>query len=452
MTDPRPKLSWSDLPGARVGVWGMGREGHANLRKLTALGVEPVLVDDHPPDESDGRKVLATGDGGLAALERCDVVVKTPGLSRYRPEVAHLAGLGIPVVGGLGLWLAEADLRRVVCVTGTKGKSTTVSVLGQLLTGLGYQCLVAGNIGVVPYDPAENKQPDQPDFWAIEVSSYQATDLPCSPPVAAVTSLHPDHLDWHGGVEQYYRDKLSVCSQPGAELTVANRDSDLLAERADLLGPRIEWVSADDDPEADWMGPLGLLGRHNRRNALIARRCLIALGVPGASDDSRLRAAAAGYRPLPSRLAPIGTVAGVTFVDDGLSTNVLPTLAALDSLPGRRVALIVGGHDRGIDYAPLAVGVLARGEPTLVLTLPDSGPRIHAEIERAAASVQNRAFAGVTDCPDLESAVTNGFAWARPDGVVLLSPAAPSFGHFRDYRDRSEAFARAMRANQAQVT
>jgi UDP-N-acetylmuramoyl-L-alanine---L-glutamate ligase len=449
MTGPRPKLSWSDLEGARVGVWGMGREGQANLRKLLAMGVEPVLVDDHPRDDAEGRPVLATGGGGLAALERCDVVVKTPGLSRYRPEVAHLSGLGIPVVGGLGLWLTEADLRRVVCVTGTKGKSTTVWVIGHLLTGLGYRPLVGGNIGVVPYDPAEPTGPGEPDYWVIEVSSYQATDLPCAPPVVAVTSLHPDHLDWHGGVEQYYRDKLSLCSRPGAELTVANGDSDLLAERAGLLGPRVEWVSADDDPGADWMEPLGMLGRHNRRNALIARRSLLALGVPGARDDAMLRAAAAGYRHLPSRLAPVGAVAGVTFVDDSLSTNVLPTLAALDSLPGRRVALIAGGHDRGIDYAPLAAGVLARDAPTFVLTLPDSGPRIHAEIERAAAAAPSgpeAAFAGVTDCPDLEAAVASGFAWARPDGVVLLSPAAPSFGRFRDYRDRSEAFARAMRA------
>ena len=161
----RPKLSWSDLPGARVGVWGMGREGHANQRKLTALGVDPVLVDDHPPQEPDSPRILATGDGGLAALERCDVVVKTPGLSRYRPEVAHLESRGIPVVGGLGLWLAdpaEVDLRRVVCVTGTKGKSTTVSVIGHLLTGLGYRCLVGGNIGVVPYDPAEPGGPGRP--------------------------------------------------------------------------------------------------------------------------------------------------------------------------------------------------------------------------------------------------------------------------------------------------
>jgi UDP-N-acetylmuramoylalanine--D-glutamate ligase len=449
MTGPRPKLSWSDLPGARVGVWGLGREGHANLRKLLALGVEPALVDDHPPAEADGRTVLATGEGGLAALERCDVVVKTPGLSRYRPEVARLSGLGIPVVGGLGLWLAETDSRRVLCVTGTKGKSTTSSVTGHLLSGLGYRCMVGGNIGVLPYDPAES---GDFDYWVIEVSSYQATDLPCSPPVVAVASLHPDHLDWHGGLDQYYRDKLSACSQPGAELTVANGDSDLLRELAGLLGPRVEWVSADDDPGADWLEPLGLPGRHNRRNALIARRCLVALGVPGADDDARLRAAAAGYRALPSRLASIGTVGGVTFVDDSLATNVLPTLAALDSFPGRRIALIVGGHDRGIDYAPLAAGVMARQAPTLVLTLPDSGPRIRAEIEAAASTAPQASappsasgFAGVTDCSDLDAAVAAGFRWARPDGVVLLSPAAPSFGRFRDYRDRGEAFARAMR-------
>ena len=438
----RPKLSWSDLAGARVGVWGLGREGRASLRKLAALGAEPVLVDDRPSEPVDGRPVLVTGDGGLAALEACDVVVKTPGMSRYRPEVARLTAAGVPVTGGLGLWLAEAVRRRVLVVTGTKGKSTTSSVAGHLIRGLGYRCMVGGNIGAPPYDPEAGTDFD---YWVIEVSSYQATDLPCSPPVVAVTSLHPDHLDWHGGVEQYYRDKLSACSQPGAELTIANGDSDLLREHAALLGPRVEWVSEHDDQDAGWMEPLGLPGRHNRRNALIARRCLIAMGLPGATDDDRLRTAAAGYQLLPSRLTPVGTVSGVTFVDDSLSTNVLPTLAALDAFPGRRIALIVGGHDRGIDYAPLAAGLLARDAPTYVLTLPDSGPRIRATLESDTRAAPT-AFAGVTDCQDLDSAVTAGFRWAQPDGVVLLSPAAPSFGAFKDYRDRGDAFARAVRA------
>jgi UDP-N-acetylmuramoylalanine--D-glutamate ligase len=432
MTSQRPKLAWSDLRGARVGVWGFGREGNASLRKLRSIGVEPVLADDNPAAGEE--RVLATSGGGLDALLGCDVVVKTPGISRYRPEAERLRAAGVVLAGGLGLWLQEADRERVVLVTGTKGKSTTSSVLGHLLTGLGHRPMVGGNIGAAPYDPGcEGAY----DYWVIEVSSYQATDLASSPPVTAVTSLHPDHLPWHGDVERYYSDKLSACSQPGAELTVANGDSDLLRARAGLLGPRVTWVSESDEPGATWMDALALPGRHNRRNALIARRCLLALGIPGADDAAALRAAATGYVGLPSRLTTIGEVAGVSFVDDSLSTNVLPTLAALDAFPGRRIALIVGGQDRGIDYAPLAAGVLARQAPTLVLTLPDSGPRI-------SAAFVPQGFEGVTDCPGLDAAVAAGFAWARPDGIVLLSPAAPSFGHFRDYSDRAQAFARAM--------
>ncbi len=453
----RPKLAWSDLRGARVGVWGLGREGAANVRKLAALGVEPVLVDDSPRDGS----VLPTAEGGLDALAACDVVVKTPGISRYRPEAEHLREAGITLTGGLGLWIAEADRDRVVCVTGTKGKSTTSSVLGHLLTGLselkgtGKRAGVGGNIGVLPYDP---QVPGAYDYWVIEVSSYQATDLAFSPPVVAVTSLHPDHLPWHGGVEQYYRDKLSACSQAGADLTIANGDSELLRERFPLMGPRVEWVSEADEPGATWMDALGLPGGHNRRNALIARACLRALNIPGAGDDAALAAAAAGYQGLPSRLTTIGVVDGVTFVDDSLSTNVLPTLAALDAFPGQPVALIVGGQDRGIDYGELADGVLARQAATLVLTLPDSGPRISA-VFTERAELKDRAvrtghdddgtgMAGVIDCPDLKTAVSEAFTWARSAGnaVVLLSPAAPSFGHFRDYRDRAQAFAAAMRA------
>ena len=437
MAAARPAISWSDLRGARAGVWGLGVEGLASLRRLATLGVPAVLVDDRPSGPGPGgRPVLATSGGGLEALADCEVVIKSPGISRYRADVAELASRGVVVAGGLGLWLAEADRSRVACITGTKGKSSTTAVAGHLLRRWGYPCVVGGNIGQPPWDPA---LAGDARYWVIETSSYQATDLAWSPVVVAVTSLHPDHLDWHGDVETYYRDKLSACSQPGADLTVANGDSDLLRERAALLGPRVEWVSADNDPDTTWMAPLGLLGAHSRRNALIAQACLRALGIPEASDETALTRAAAGFVQLASRLQVIGEVGGVTFVDDSLSTNVLPTLAALDAFPGRRVALIAGGHDRGIDYAPLATGLAARDWPTLVLAVPDTGPRIQAAIEAAQP-----AKVDVVACDGLDAAVERGFGWARPDGVVLLSPAAPSFGAFRNYADRGAAFARAM--------
>ncbi|HEU5418796.1 MAG TPA: hypothetical protein VFV41_13995, partial [Streptosporangiaceae bacterium] len=107
-------------------------------------------------------------------------------------------------------------------------------------------------------------------------------------------------------------------------------------------------------------------------------------------------------------------------------------------------ALIAGGHDRGIDYTPLAAGLLPREAPTLVLTLPDSGPRIQSAIESALASATGTSELEVRSCADLDEAVRGGFAWARPDGIVLLSPAAPSFGVFKNYKDRAAAFSRAM--------
>src|SRR3954470_2641334 len=301
-----PTISWSDLAGLRVGVWGLGVEGHANLRKLATLGVAPaVLVDDKPATAD----VVATVEGGLERLAACDVVIKSPGISRYREDLRALEAGGVPVVGGLGLWLAGADRDRVVCVTGTKGKSTTTSVAGglgagagarggvagHLGAGLGQRVLMCGNLGVAPWDP---EAPQDVDWWVVETSSYQATDVAVGPAVVAVTSLSEDHLPWHQGAENYFRDKLSLCRAPGVRTVVADDNPALRARAADL-GPAVRWVG---DEDAGWAAGLGLLGGHNVRNALVARAALVALGVPGADDDARIAEAARGFAGLGSRL------------------------------------------------------------------------------------------------------------------------------------------------------
>ncbi len=433
----RHPIRWTDLRGAAVGLFGLGVEGGANLRALRALGVAPVLVDERPDlDQVDGLEVLH-GAAGQQALARCDVVVKTPGISRYRPEVVALEAAGVPVVGGLGLWLAGVDRSRVALVTGTKGKSTTTAVAAHLARGLGYPVMAGGNLGRPPWDPDAAPA----DRWIIETSSFQATDLAHSPPVVAVTALHPDHLDWHGDAETYFADKLSATSQPGAERTVADATSDALRAREALLGPDVRWVGGGPLPRHGWWDALALPGPHNVRNALVAAAVLEEMGLVAAGDADRLGAAAPGFDPLESRLRRLATVAGVDYVDDSLSTNVLAALAALDTFAGRRVALLVGGHDRGIDYAPLAAGIAARAAPTLVVTMPDSGPRIGAAVRAGTAE-------GVTvvDAGDLDEAVALAAGWCGPGDVVLLSPAAPSFGRFRDYRQRAEAFGAAVAA------
>ena len=408
-------LAWPDLRGRRVGVWGVGVEGQATLRRLAADGIEPVVAES---------------DAEVDRLRDCDVVVKSPGISRYGEPAVSLAQAGVELVGGLGLWLAGADRSRVACITGTKGKSTTTAIAGhlasRLLASVGQTALVGGNIGVAPWDP---DAPDA-DWYLVEVSSYQATDLAVGPKVVAVTSLSQDHLLWHGDYATYVKDKLSLATRPGVETVVIPAGDAELEAHASLLGPDVVRVA---DAPARWVDGLGLLGEHNRRNALVAREVLVRLGIPGAGDDAVLAAAAEGFTPLRHRLTRVATVDGVDFVDDSLSTNVLPTVAALDAFPGRRVALLVGGQDRGIDYGPLAAALRGRGD-VRVFALPDSGSRIAEAIRAGAPDVPVEVVA------DLAAAVPPAYEWAKPGGVVLLSPAAPSFGRYRDYAARADDF------------
>jgi UDP-N-acetylmuramoylalanine--D-glutamate ligase len=433
----RPLISWSELAEASVGVWGLGVEGTASIRRLRSMGVVPILVDDTPPTPTyEDLEIVATGQGGLPALLGCDVVIKSPGISRYRAEVAQLEEAGVPVRGGLGLWLEDVDRTRVACITGTKGKSTTAALCVHFLTQLGYSAQAGGNIGQPPWDPA---LATTPAYWIIETSSFQVPDLTTGAPVVAVTSLSPDHLDWHTSVERYYADKLSLCTKPGVELALIEGSDQALRQHVDVLGSHRRWVGPDDPTAGSgWIRALDLPGAHNARNASMARAVLVGLGIDEARDDRAMAAAAPSFAGLPSRCHSLGRVAGVEFVDDSLSTNVLPAQAALAAYAGRAVALLVGGHDRGVDYGPLGHTVAQRDEPTLVVTLPDNGPRIGAAILGVAGDRVE-----VVDADGLDQAVAVAFEWARPGTVVLLSPGAPSFGHFSDYRDRARAFAEA---------
>jgi UDP-N-acetylmuramoyl-L-alanine---L-glutamate ligase len=434
----RRPISWSALADASVGVWGLGVEGQASVRRLRSMGGDAFLVDDAPRTPTlDGHEVLTTGSGGLDALLGCDVVVKSPGISRYRPEVAQLEKAGVAVCGGLGLFMAEADPTRVACITGTKGKSTTTALAVHLLRGLGINARAGGNIGQPPWDPTSDPAPD---YWIVETSSFQVPDLDNAPRVVAVTSLSPDHLDWHGTVERYYADKLALGTKPGVTLALADGSDDELRAHAGLLGPHLRWVTdAEVERDAAWSGALGLTGQHNARNASMARAVLEGLGIPGASDTDRFSDAARDFAGLPSRCRSLGSVGAIEFVDDGLSTNVLPAQAALHAFGDRPVALLVGGQDRGLDYAPLGRTIARRRSPTLVVTMPDNGPRIGQAVRDAGEGRVE-----VIDAASLEAAVSAAVDWSPAGGVVLLSPAAPSFGRFDDYRERSAAFAAAV--------
>jgi len=330
-----------------------------------------------------------------------------------------------------------ADRERVLCVGGTKGKSTTAALLTHLLRSASFDCYLGGNFGDAPFDP---DVPPDFDYWVIEVGSYQSVDFGVTSPRVAITSLAEDHLPWHrNDVECYFRDKLSLCSLPGARVTWANGDSDELRHRQHLLGPRVEWVTLADADRQPWMARLGLPGAHNRRNAAIAVAMLRDLGRPEFGDDDFIGELLSTFGGLTGRLETVERIGQVAFVDDTLATNALATMAALSSFESDRVALIVGGQDRGIDYGELVRSLEHRRMPTRVFTMPDNGPKIGRLIRRALGTD------AAEDHPDLKSAVMAAHRWAAPHGVVLHAPGAPSFGQFRDYVDRSAAFRQAAR-------
>jgi UDP-N-acetylmuramoylalanine--D-glutamate ligase len=443
----------ADLKGRSVAVWGTGREGRAAVTAIAAHQPSRLIaVDDSAnflsiPWEGELAALapLAGGDHAFPALVTADVVVRSPGVPQTHPWMKELRERGVTITGGSALWMAD-HAARTIGVTGSKGKSTTSSLVSHLLTAVGRPNVFGGNIGVPLLDLPTAA------LYVLELSSYQCADLLDSPRVAVVTSLFPEHLDAHGGEKEYYRDKLNLLRH-GPEMIVVNsadlRLRDEIRGTCDLNGfPPIpagaddsrfrvedEWVMCSDEPlfhrEA-----LHLKGAHNGRNLCVALAVLDGLGVdvPGMKDE--LQAAVESFEGLPHRLAEIEDKSGLTFVDDTLSTSPYATMHAIDAYPNRPLTVLVGGTDRGLDYAPLREFLTDR--ELTVIGIPDSGPRI-IEAVSGLPGVRTEI------AEDLPSAVRLSREITPEGGVVLLSPGAPSYGRYRNFEHRSEAFTEAIR-------
>lgn len=463
---PASPNSIAALAGQRVALWGWGREGraaYAALRAARESGVGSRGSEERFPARltlfctvAEAEEARALGDPLLqveteATAERLaafDVVVKSPGISPYRPEALAAAGRGTRFIGGTTLWFAGRPDARTICVTGTKGKSTTSALLAHLLRAGGHRTALAGNIG----QPLLELLGGDAEYWVIELSSYQTRDVARSgvrPDVAVVTNVFPEHLDWHGGEARYVADKLSLLTEARPRIAVLNANDPTLAALGDArpaplscgevrwFGDAAGWHLRGDmlwrgDREVFDTRDIPVPGRHNRGNLCGVLAAIEALGL----DAVALAPHAAGFRPLPHRLQPLGVRAGILYVDDSISTTPHASLAALEVHRGRRVAILVGGHDRGLDWQGFADAVRAR-PPAAIVTMGQNGPRIHALL----AGIAGEAGFALRQAEGLAEAVEQAKAVLAGDGVVLLSPGAPSFGAYRDYAERGRHFA-----------
>ena len=368
------------------------------------------------------------------ALGGFDVVVKSPGISAYKPALLGAQARGTRFTSGTALWFAEQPQAPVVAVTGTKGKSTTTALIAHLARSLGVRTALAGNIGL----PLLELLDAQADLWAVELSSFQTGEA--GPlPLGVITSLYEEHLDWHGSRERYITDKLKL-AQVARTLLVNGAQATLLERTADhprrvLFGVRDGWHVREGFiaragervfAVADLPGP----GEHNALNACAALAALETMG-----HDARAAAPAlARFAALPHRLQPLGEREGRAWINDSISTTPQATLAALASLEGREVTVIVGGHDRGLDWSGFVEAVSDQAGLAIVAQ-GANGPRL------AAALGEARAVGEVVQVATLGEAVERAKALTPAGGVVLLSPGAPSFDQFHDYAERGRRFA-----------
>ena len=444
----------SQLDGQRVALWGWGREGRAAYQAIRSRLPELALTLFCSADEAADARGL--NDARLAVetaatadrLSAFDWVIKSPGISPYRAEALAAAEQGTRFIGGTALWFGEHADARTACVTGTKGKSTTTSLLAHLLRAGGHRTALAGNIGLPLLEVLDPPQP--PEFWAIELSSYQTGDVAAGgarPEVAIALNIYPEHLDWHGSQARYVEDKLRLLTAGKPKIAVLNANDAVLAG-LNLPDSEVRWFGREDGwhlrGDVLWRGErevldtsaLPLPGRHNRSNLCAVLTAIEALGV----DAAPLAAHAASFRPLPHRLQQLGEREGVVYVNDSISTTPHASLAALDCFAGRRIAILLGGHDRGIDWQVFA-DAMRRQAPVAIVTMGENGPRIHELLASIAAQSDFRLSAA----KDLAEAMAQARAALRggggEGGVVLLSPGAPSYGPYRDYVARGRHFA-----------
>ncbi len=407
----------SELEAKRVGIWGAGREGRAAVAAVERAGghVEVVATDE---DRS-----------SVERLAGCEVVIRSPGVSRYRPEVARMMAAGVALTTGTNLFFAEPRTATSIGVTGTKGKSTTSAMLAHLLRHSGAAIELGGNIGVPVLELLERAQPD---FYVIELSSFQIADLERGPEVAVVLNLFREHVDWHGSEEAYAADKLRLLGLPGVRIAVVPEGDERV--RGDVPGGRESRGFAA--PQGLDAASLGLRGEHNVLNLGAALAVAEAVGVTVKDPASAM----ASFEPLPHRLEVVAAERdGVIWVNDSVATTPEATIAALRTFADRPVTLIAGGYDRGQDYTQLGRAIEEHPGDASLVTLPVTGARIATSVYDAAVRA-GEAWTRAHPAGNLDEAVRLAAAVTPRGGVALLSPAAPSFGAFRDFEERGERY------------
>jgi UDP-N-acetylmuramoylalanine--D-glutamate ligase len=449
-----------DLNGKRILVVGLGRSGIAAAQLCAARGARVTVTD-----RRDAAALGPALDGLAAGVVRelgghrretfagAELIVLSPGVPEI-PELAAARAAGVAITGEMEL-ASRFVSSTLIAITGTNGKSTTTTLVGEMMRATGRPTFVGGNLGEPLAEAVGTPAAAAGGVCVVETSSFQleTTDT-FRPRVAVLLNITADHLDRYADMKGYAAAKARVfAAQTASDYAVINLDDDLSVAAGDGAASRRlgfsvtrpldegAWLSSNGDdgltvrlpgapPERYPANLPTLVGRHNQANALAS---LLASRLAGATQADA-RAGLHAFQPLAHRMELVAKASGVSYYDDSKGTNVAAVVASLDGFP-QPVVLIAGGRDKGGEYAPLAA-VLGRVGRAAVL-IGEAAPKMQA------------AFTGVlpVECaPTMDDAVAAARRLAQPGDAVVLSPACSSFDMFRDYNHRAEVFRAAVSA------
>ena len=411
----------------KILILGFGREGRSTLREIMSLGgfssisvADKNNVSDIVPNDIP----VIFGDTYLDIIDEYDVVFKSPGIVLKRPADEYKS----LIVGEMDVFV-KAYGDRIIGVTGTKGKSTTSSLIAHILKENGKNVLFAGNIGIPVFDIADKVTKDS--VIVIEMSCHQLEYIRYSPHVAVLLNIYEDHLDHYGTREKYALAKKHIYLNQGKDdLLFTTKET--LSECENILSKTI-LIDKSMAPFTDLKEAGSVLkGEHNILNAAFAYEVSKMYGI---GENGFLKAFST-FKGLPHRLEYIGSKDGVDYYDDSISTTVKSAISAIESIENAGIILL-GGMERNLDYDEL-IDYLITSKLNGIVFMYDSGKRMY--------DLYIKAIAGKAKAPkavyekDLKDAVSYAVLNAEKGTAVLLSPAAASYDHFKNFEERGDVY------------
>lgn len=420
-------------------IFGFGREGAAfyTYAEQHVPQTPLYILDDNIAHIPLGKNIAGMFDASkdlASQLKSCAIslVVRSPGVSIYRPEFEVFKSANIPVITGTDIWLQRYPNAQTIAITGTKGKSTTASLIHFILSQLGYDTAILGNLGV----PLLASEPAK-DFTVVELSSYQTADLQHAPTMAVITNLFQEHLLWHQNVANYHHDKLRL-ARLDQKTKVFCLEGDETVQAGLKNVTRLHAISSAEMTLKDgilrqadvvWAHHVPLKGTHNMQNLALA------FGVVRAAigaKNMRFPLDFSAFKQLGHRLEEHILLHHMLAVDDSIATIPQATLSALQIYQHKQVHLFLGGQDRGIDYHMLVEQLPQFSLKSLCLFGP-VGLRIKSLLT-------SKLCANLIVADSLAKVIQHAFDHAAAEDVFLLSPAAPSFDEFDNFAHRGRFF------------